>query len=34
MARLEGETSNRLFETLIEWDQYLKHHAPTYQEPS
>jgi hypothetical protein len=25
MARLEGETSNELFETLAEWDATLNH---------
>lgn len=33
MARPTGETSNLLFETLQEWDTYLKHHTATYREP-
>ena len=33
MARLEGQTSNRLFETLEEWNTYLKDNVPYFQEP-
>ena len=33
MADFEGETSNRLFETLEEWNTYLKDNVPYFQEP-
>ena len=33
LVRLDGESSNRLFETLEQWNTYLKANAPTYQEP-
>jgi hypothetical protein len=33
MARLEGQTSNELFETLEEWNTYLNQHTPYFQEP-
>ena len=32
MARLEGETSNRLFQTLEEWNEFLKKFAPFFKE--
>ena len=28
-----GETSNTMFETLEEWDRYLKENAPYYKGP-
>jgi hypothetical protein len=34
LARLEGETSNQIFEALEEWNNYLKRHAPTFRGPS
>jgi hypothetical protein len=33
MARLEGETSNSLLETLEDWNTYLERHAPYFQGP-
>ena len=33
MARLEGETSNALFETLADWDHQLKAADIDFQEP-
>ena len=33
MAETEEETSNRLFETLKEWNDYLERHVPYFQEP-
>ena len=32
MAHFEGETSNRLFQTLEEWDDFLKQFAPFFKE--
>ncbi|WP_369157021.1 hypothetical protein [Candidatus Thiodiazotropha sp. LNASS1] len=32
MAHFEGETSNRLFQTLEEWDEFLKKYAPFFKE--
>ncbi len=32
MARLDGETSNRLFETLEDWNAYLERLAPHFDE--
>lgn len=32
MARFEGETSNRLLETLEEWNEFLKKYAPYFKE--
>lgn len=29
MVGLEGQTSNPLFETLEEWNEYLKQNAPS-----
>jgi hypothetical protein len=34
VARPEGETSNSLFDELEKWNDFLKAHAPTYQDPS
>ena len=34
MARLEGATSNKLLETLEEWNEYLERHVPYFQEPT
>jgi hypothetical protein len=34
MAHLEGETSNRLFETLEEWNDYLTRYIPDFAEPT
>lgn len=34
LARLEEETSNRLFETLEEWNDYLKRYVPAFKEPA
>ena len=33
MARLEGESSNALFETLEDWDHQLKHADIDFEEP-
>lgn len=33
MARLEGETSNQLFETLEDWNTQLKRHDLSEWEP-
>ena len=33
LAETKDETSNHLFEILEEWDAYLKHHVPYYQDP-
>lgn len=32
MAHFEGETSNRLFQTLEEWNDFLKKYAPFFKE--
>jgi len=32
MAHFEGESSNRLFDTLEEWDRFLKQFAPFFKE--
>jgi hypothetical protein len=32
MAHFEGETSNRLLETLEEWNEFLKKYAPFFKE--
>jgi len=32
MAHFEGETSNRLFQTLEEWNELLKQFAPFFKE--
>lgn len=32
MAHIEGETSNRLFQTLEEWNEFLKKYAPFFKE--
>ncbi len=34
VVRLEEETSNRLFETLEEWNDYLKRYVPAFKEPA
>tara|TARA_B110000858_G_C17809185_1_gene479957 strand:+ start:778 stop:900 length:123 start_codon:yes stop_codon:yes gene_type:complete len=32
LAHLEGETSNRLFQTLEEWNEFLEKYAPFFKE--
>jgi len=32
MAHFEGETSNCLFDTLEEWDKFLKNYVPFFKE--
>lgn len=32
MAHFGGETSNHLFKALEEWNEYLEHHVPYFQE--
>jgi len=32
MAHFGGETSNRLFQTLEEWNEFLKKYAPFFKE--
>ncbi|MES9999183.1 MAG: hypothetical protein ABW125_07255, partial [Candidatus Thiodiazotropha lotti] len=32
MAHFEGETSNRLLETLEEWNEFLEKYAPYFKE--
>ena len=34
MAHFEGESSNRLFETLEEWNEFLRKYAPFFKEVS
>lgn len=34
MAHFEEETSNRLFQTLEKWDEFLKKYAPFFKEGS
>jgi len=34
VAETECESSNRILEILEEWNDYLKHNVPYYQEPS
>ncbi|GKS69679.1 hypothetical protein W03_16830 [Nitrosomonas sp. PY1] len=33
VAETECESSNRILEVLEEWNDYLKHNVPYYQEP-